>query len=138
MSALHDRDARVREAGDGTADGGGGEGGVGEGGVRQPEAELVAGGDVVLVEGAVVDEEALGEVVLREGTGLGAGVEEGAEVFLGVRDGVGQAAAGVDVAVEDVDEGVAGFLAGQAGEEDGCDVGVVDPGVDDSGSWFGC
>lgn len=132
VAALHDRDARVREAGDGAADGGRGEGRVGEGGVRQPEAELVAGRDLVVVEGAVVDEEALGEVVLREGAGLGARVEQGAEVLLGVRDGVGEAAAGVDVAVEDVDEGVAGFLAGQAGEEDGCDVGVVDPGVDDS------
>lgn len=38
---------------------------VGEGGVRQSEAELVDGCDVLLVEGAVVDEDALFEVVLR-------------------------------------------------------------------------
>lgn len=45
-------------------------------------------------------------------------------------DGVGEAAGGGDVAVEEVDEGMAAFLAGEVGEEDGCYVAVCDPGVD--------
>ena len=51
-------------------------------------------------------------------------------------DGEGEFSGGAGGAVEDVDEGVAAFLAGEAGEEDGCYVGVVDPGVDGADTWF--
>jgi hypothetical protein len=102
-----------------------------ERGVRQAEAELVLHRQVVVVEVAVVDQEAFLEVGLP-GVGVG-GVEERAGVcdvgegvvalFFG--DGVGEVAGRVYGAVENVDDAVAYFLAAEVGGEDCCDVGVV-------------
>jgi hypothetical protein len=102
-----------------------------ERGVRQSEAELVLHRQVVVVEVAVVDQEAFLEVGLP-GVGVG-GVEERAGVCdvcegvvaLLLGDGVGEVAGGVYGAVEDVDDAVAYFLAAEVGGEDCCDVGVV-------------
>jgi hypothetical protein len=102
-----------------------------ESGVRQPEAEFVLHWQIVVVEVAVVDQEAFFEIGLP-GVGIG-GVEQRAGVcdvcervvaFL-FGDGVGEVAGGVDGAVEDVDDAVAYFLAAEVGCEDRCDVWVV-------------
>lgn len=50
--------------------------------------------------------------------------------------GVGESAGGGGFAVEDVGEGVAAFLAGEAGEENGGYVGVGDPGVNGADSYL--
>ena len=83
-----------------------GEGGVFEGGVAEAEAEFVDGGDVAVVEGAVVDEDAFLEIVLRDG--LVRGVEDVCAVVGAVfADCEREFCAGVDAAVEDVCDGVA-------------------------------
>jgi hypothetical protein len=111
---------------------------VGERGVGQAEAELELRGDLVAVKVAVVDEKALGEVLVWVGVERDGRVEEvGAVVGFGYCYSVGEAARGVDVAVEERGEGVAGFLAWEAGEEGGGYVGVGDPGRDGADSWFG-
>lgn len=69
------------------------------------------------------------EVAICVGDG---GVEQFAVVGSLFGNGVGQAAGGGLRAVEDVDDALAGFLAGEVGEDDGCDVGVVDEAVDDA------
>lgn len=45
-------------------------------------------------------------------------------------DGVGQAAGGRLLAIEDVDDALPSFLAWKVGEYDGCDVGVFDKALD--------
>ena len=62
----------------------------------------------------------------------GRGVRDVGEFVVGLvlGDGVGEVPGGVDVAVEDVDDGVAGFLAAEVGGEDGGYVGVVGEGED--------
>ena len=99
--------------------------GVIEGGVAQAEAELEARLDAGLVEMAVVNEEALVKVFLREpGSGL---VHEVHAVVRGLlADGERQLPGGVYVAVENVHERIAGFLAGKSSEHDSGDVGVLD------------
>jgi hypothetical protein len=63
-----------------------------------------------VVEGAVVDEDALLEIVL--GDVLVGGVEDGGAVVGSLfADGEGEFCAGVDAAVEDVCNGVAGLFA---------------------------
>lgn len=64
------------------------------------------------------------------------GVEEVAVVGFVLGDGEGEFSGGAGGAVQDVDERVAAFLAGEAGEEDGGYVGVVYPGVDGADTWF--
>ena len=51
-----------------------------------------------------------------------------------LRDGVREFSAGGFRAVEDVDEAVAGFLAGDADPDDGGDVGFGEDGLEDEGS----
>jgi xanthine/CO dehydrogenase XdhC/CoxF family maturation factor len=55
---------------------------------------------------------------------LHGGVERGAVVGGFLDDGVGQAAGRGLRAVEDVDDGLASFLAWEVGKDDGGDVGV--------------
>jgi hypothetical protein len=63
-----------------------------------------------VVEGAVVDEDALLEIVL--GDVLVGGVEDGGAVVGSLfADSEGEFCAGVDAAVEDVCDGVAGLFA---------------------------
>lgn len=64
---------------------------------------------------AVVDEEAL-RVRYLDGAGAGVGDARGV-VGLVLGDGEGELAAGVDVAVEHVGDGIAGLLAGQTGPD---------------------
>lgn len=64
------------------------------------------------------------------------GVEEVAVVGFVLGNGEGEFSGGAGGAVQDVDERVAAFLAGETGEEDGGYVGVVDPGVDGADTWF--
>ena len=75
-----------------------GEGGVGEGGVAEAEAELVDGCDAGAIEGAVVDEDALGEVELRHGR-VGQVQQVGAVVLARDGHGEGELGARVDAAV---------------------------------------
>ena len=109
------------------------EGGVGEFGVGEAVAEGVLGGDVAGEEVFVVDVDAFGEGVLEEeacGCVWGDGVEQRAVVGGFGGDSVGEAAGGGLGAVEDVDDGLAGFLAWQVGEDERGDVGVGDEAVD--------
>lgn len=112
---------------------GGREGGVGEFGVGQAVAESVLRRDVAGEEVLVVDVDALGERVLQEEAAGGVGrdgVEQGAVVGGFGSDGVGEAAGGGLCAVEDVDDGLPGFLPGEVAEDDGGDVGVGDEAID--------
>ena len=109
------------------------EGRVGEFGVGQAVAEGVLGGDVAGEEVFVVDVQAFGEGVLEEeacGCVGRDGVEQGAVVGGFGGDGVGEAAGGGLGAVEDVDDCLPGFLAGEVGEDYGGDVRVGDEAVD--------
>lgn len=100
-----------------------------ERGVAEAEAELVARRDVLGVEGAVVDVDALVEGRLRELRVDAVGprrVLQGSEVGLVARHRVRQLARRVDVAVEQRDQRPPRVLPGEVGEDEGCDVGVVD------------
>jgi hypothetical protein len=113
----------------------GGQRRVGEVGVCQAVAESVLGRDVAGDEVFIVDVDALCEIVLQEISAVGVwnrGVQKLAVVGGLFGDGVGQAAGGGLYAVENVDNCLAGFLAGEVGEDDGGDVGVVDEAVDDA------
>lgn len=109
----------------GAADTGGVEGGVGE-----TEAELVADGNVLGVEVAVVDLELLIEPGLPvvDAGGVDGGGGRGVVVGAVESDGVGELSGGVDLAVKDVDNAVARLLAREVGSDDGSDVGVVSEG----------
>lgn len=112
---------------------GGREGGVGEFRVCQTVAESVLRRDVAGEEVFVVDVDALGERVLQEEAAGGVGrdgVEQGAVVGGFGGDGVREAAGGGLDAVEDIDDGLAGFLAGKVPEDYGGDVWVGDEAVD--------
>lgn len=109
------------------------EGRVGEFGVRQAVAEGVLRCYIAGEEVFVVDVESFGEGVLQEETCsrvLDYGVEEDAVVGGFGGDGVGEAAGGGLGAVEDVDDCLPGFLAGEVGEDYGGDVRVGDEAVD--------
>ncbi|TLS28819.1 hypothetical protein PpBr36_01412 [Pyricularia pennisetigena] len=106
---------------------------VGKVGVAEAEAELVARLDALLVKGAVVDEDALGEVALGEALVDAVGerlVLQPAVVGLVVRDRVRHLAAEVLLTVQQVRQRVPCVLAGQVGKDDGRDVGVVGELVD--------
>jgi len=112
---------------------GGCEGRVGEFGVCQAVAESVLRRDVAGEEVFVVDVDAFGERVLQEEAAGGVGrdgVEQDAVVGGFGGDGIGEAAGGGLDAVEDVDDCLAGFLAGEVPEDYGGDVGVGDEAVD--------
>lgn len=109
-------------------------GGEGEVCVGETVAEGEARHDVVLVQVAVVDVEALGEGVLRLADGEASEAQAGREVAFCLWDAVGEFAARRDVAVQDVGERAASFLAGQVGEDDGLDGGEVDPVLDEDGA----
>lgn len=118
------------------ADGRDGQIGHPERGVRESEAELVLHAEVVVIEMAVVDQQTLAEVglpgirVSRVEQGGRVGDVRELEVVLLKRDGVGQVAGGIDVAVQHVHDAVAGFLAAEVRGEDGSDVRVVSEGED--------
>jgi hypothetical protein len=104
-------------------------------GVRQAVAKRILRRDVPSGEIPVVDVDAFRERILREeaaGSVLNGRVEQGAVVGSFFGDSIGQAAGGGLPAVEDVDNGLSGFLAGQVSEDDGGDVGVVDEAVDNA------
>lgn len=97
-------------------------------------AELVDWGDVLGVEVAVVDEDALAKVLLGRALAVVGIVEDvGAVVLAGGGPAEG-GAAGLGAAVEDVDDGAAALLAGETSPEDGRDVGVVVPVSDEDGA----
>ena len=132
VSAVAGVGAACRAGGD-VGEQGGCEGGVGEVGVGQAVAEGVLGGDVAGEEVFVVDFDAFGEGDLQEEAGGCVwcdGVEQGAVVGGFGGDGVGEAAGGGLGAVEDVDDGLSGFLAGEVPEDNGGDVRVGDEAVD--------
>lgn len=85
--------------------------------------EGVAGRDVVAVKVAVVNVDALVKVAL----GRVANLDRVVALVLG--NGVDQLAAGVDVAVQDVGDGVATLLAEHAAVEDSGDVLKLNPGI---------
>ena len=89
-------------------------------------------GDILSVEVAVVDLELLVEpglpVVRAVGRHCGGG--RGIVVAGVLGNCVGEVAGGVNVTIEDIDDGVTGFLAGVVGSDDGGDVGVAGPGED--------
>lgn len=103
-----------------------------ESGVGKTEAEFVQHADVVVIEVAVVNEQTLGEVGLPSVGVVLVGDREGdvGEVVVRLleRNGVGELARGVDVAVKDVNNAVANLLTGQVGSDDSGDVLVVGPG----------
>ena len=130
-------DGQVLGLGGDGVDGGGAADAAGvEGGVGEAETELVAHGDVLGVEVAVVDVQLLVEPGLPVVDAGGVDGGGGGSVVVGAveRDGVGEVAGRVDLAVEDVDDRVSGLLAGEVGSEDGGDIGVVGEGKEvDSG-----
>lgn len=99
--------------------------------VREAVTEWVADGHVGLVEVAVVKVDAFGEVALF---GL---ADADVVVGLVLGDCVGQLGGGVDVAVEDVGDGVAGFLTQGSGVEDCGYVVVLNPLVEQAGTGGG-
>ena len=107
-----------------------------KGRVRQAVAELEARLDVVVVEASVVDQDALGEVVLREVLvdALRQGGAGHVAVVRGVMgNGVWQSSGEVLLAVEKRDQGFAGRLAGHVSIHNSGDVFHVYPGVDEAG-----
>ena len=111
--------------GRGTADAGGVEGGVGE-----TETELVADGNVLGVEVAVVDVQLLVEPGLPVIDAGGVDSGGGGSVVVGSVEGNGvrEVTRGVDLAVEDVNDRVTGLLTGEVGSDNGSDVRVVGEG----------
>lgn len=106
---------------------------VGEVGVGETEAELVTRFDAGRVEVAVVDEVAFLEVQLWW---VGARCVDDVDapilsLLSPCEDGF---RTGVRLTVEHVGDGVSGFLAGQAGPEESCDVRVVLECFDDDGA----
>ncbi|KAI6757905.1 hypothetical protein HG531_003730 [Fusarium graminearum] len=101
-----------------------------KGGVRQTETELVADRHVLGVKVAVVNLELLVEPRLPVVGAGGVDGSGGRGVVVGTvqGNGVGKTTGGVDITVEEVDEGVARLLTGVVGGEDGGNVGVVGPG----------
>ena len=106
-----------------------------EGRVTQAIAKFIDGRLVALVKVAVVNEDTLREVDLRRTVSV-VGLSEnlGTVVLLGLTPGEGALAARVDVAVENIGNGVSGFLARQASPDDSGDVGVVVPFIDQDGT----
>lgn len=107
--------------------------------VRQPEAEAEARLNPLLQERTVTDHQFF--TVLDLGIGIGGtlgrrsgGDDLGGVVVLALGDRVGESTGRVVRAVEDVDESVAGFLTLETGPDDGGDVGVVDPGLEEERS----
>lgn len=98
--------------------------GRGRRGLTETETELVTRRDGGFVEVAVVDVEAFGEVVV-------AGDDAGAVIAGGFGDGVGELSGGGGRAVEDVDQAVSALLAGDAGPNNGDDVGEGEDGFHD-------
>ena len=82
--------------------------------------------DIVLREMAVVDRDAFCVVDLRVRLRLGNDVGLRIVTLL-LSDGIHQAARGVDLPVEDINESGTELLAGEVGPENGCDVWMVDP-----------
>ncbi|GKT85992.1 LOW QUALITY PROTEIN: hypothetical protein Ct61P_03842 [Colletotrichum tofieldiae] len=99
----------------------------GGGALTQPETELVPRLDAGLVKVAVVDEDALGKVVLAS-PGYGGAVVGGA-----LANGVRQLSVGVRRAPEHVDERVAGLLRPQPGPHHGLDARLREDRLEDDG-----
>ena len=106
-----------------------------EGAIRQAESELKSWAGVVpQVEISVIRPQTFGEVALWEVFPFTGGIigVENAVVFLVACDGVGEFAGGGDVSVEDRGQGSTTVLAGEVRENDGRDVGVGDPRVENA------
>lgn len=107
---------------------------VTKGGVAQAMAKLINGGLIALVKVTVVNEDALVEIILGSTIAIVRLGEQGSPVRLpSLAPGERGLGAGVDAAIEHVDQGVATLLTGQAGPDDGSDVGVIIPPVDQDG-----
>lgn len=97
---------------------------VAEVGVGKTETELVDGLNLLLIEGSVVNEDALLEILLRDG-GVG-GVQNISAVVRALGGhGEGKLSTRVDATVENVGNRVARLLARNTSPQDGGNVGVI-------------
>lgn len=106
-----------------------------EGSVGKTEAEWEARSDVAGDERLVVDVHSLGEVALKVVVASCGGevrAEKGAVVAFPPGDGVRQTAGEALAAVKKLYESATGVLARQVAVDDGCDVGVFEPGVNEA------
>jgi hypothetical protein len=108
---------------------------VAEVGVWKTITKLVDGGLTASVKGSVIDENTLLELSLRRCTTIVVLVEKIGTVRLtGLTQGEGKLAWGVDLAVENIDNGVAWFLSRNTSPQNGSDILVVVPVVDQDGT----
>ena len=96
-------------------------------GIAQPKTEFISRSNTILIETSIINEKALRIAII-------AIYDCGPVIGRLFRDCVGQFAGGGGAAVEDVDEGVAGFLAGETGPYDGNDVGGGEDGLEEEGA----
>lgn len=103
--------------------------------VAQAKTKFVDWSRVVLVEVPVVNEVALREFDLRRSVAIvELGQELSAIVLAGLAPGERALATRVHTAVEYIGNGISGLLAGQTSPDDGSDVGVLVPRVDEDGA----
>jgi hypothetical protein len=97
---------------------------VGEVGVRETEAEFVNRLNFLLIEGSVIDEDALFEVGLRD---LVVRCVKNISAVVRTLCGHGERKLGtrVNTTIENICDRVTGLLSGNTSPEDGSDVGVV-------------
>jgi hypothetical protein len=109
---------------------------VREGGVRKTVAELVDGSLVEAIEVAVIDEDALNKVVLGSTLAVVRRVDHirGTVISASLAPGERSLSTGVDLAVEDVGDSVTGLLTGNTGPDDGSNVLMLVPGLDQDGA----
>lgn len=106
--------------------------GIIESSVCETEAKFETRLDIVFVKCTVVNVNSLGKVVLWEGIKRYGGVQDIAIIGLVLGDGERKLARRGDISIEDVDKRVSTLLAGQTGEENSGNVGMVDPGINNT------